>query len=83
MTMLYFPLRALGMGIGPAWCMSMPWHRWRKVRAVSEQADKLQCECCGRFWADNHRMRIMLPWDTVRELYERRETKQFGRPIVD
>jgi hypothetical protein len=84
LDILCFLPRALGIGIGPAWCMSMPWHHWRIVRPVSDQANKMQCECCGRFWANNHRMQIVLPWDEdFAEFYARRERKRFGRAIVD
>lgn len=83
MNMLYFFPRALGFGFRAAWCMSMPWHTWRHVRWVSEVSEKLRCEHCGQEWSTNHDMRSTLPWDCVRELYDRRETKRFGRPIVD
>lgn len=71
------------MGIGNLLCLWLPWHRWTKLRDLSEQARLYECERCRRRWAMNYVMRCVLPWDTVQDFYRERETRRYGRPIVD
>jgi hypothetical protein len=64
-------------------CLYLPWHRWRKLRDLSVQAELCECTHCGRRWAMNNHVCAILPWDTVKHFYAQRETERFGRPICD
>jgi hypothetical protein len=62
----------VGLWIAMRWdlrCFYLPWHhiitRWR----LTEQSEKLTCSC-GRAYGINHDARVVLPWDSVHELYE-------------
>lgn len=51
-------------------CLWLPWHRWVARKKVSAQSDYLRCSC-GREYGMNHDVRVILPWDEVRSIYER------------
>ena len=50
-------------------CLWLPWHaivtRWR----LTQDAEKIVCRC-GRAFGVNHGVRLILPWEDVRSLYE-------------
>lgn len=58
------------MTFGEWWCLR--WHKGSKnVRRLSAQSDYYECPNCDRRWAINHNVRGCLPYDVVREIYER------------
>lgn len=81
--MIKLAARIMMFGWRNGWCLTVPWHRWRHVRRLSRIADKYRCTTCGLDWAHNTDVNVVLPWDLVRELYEARELKQYGRVVVD
>lgn len=53
-------------------CLWLWWHRLVEVRAVSAQSDYLRCSC-GREYGLNHDVRVVVPYEAVRNCYERRQ----------
>lgn len=50
-------------------CAFLFWHRIVVKRRVSRDSDYLRCSC-GREYGINHGVRVVLPWDDVRNAYE-------------
>lgn len=53
------------------WCIWARWHRWRFVAHLSKRSDLLECQRCGRRWAINHDVGIVLPFHCVASFYRR------------
>lgn len=52
-------------------CQRLPWHHWVIEKRVSERSRKLTCSC-GRQYAVNDHMGVILPWDDdFAEMYAR------------
>ena len=47
------------------------WHEYYEMRKLTEASIMVGCHCCPKRWGMNHDVRGFLPWDDVRELYER------------
>jgi hypothetical protein len=49
-------------------------HFWHKniyvVKKLSDQSELIKCRDCGKMFAMNHSVRIILPWESVRFHYE-------------
>lgn len=57
-------------------CQHLPWHRCVIEKRVSDQSSKLTCSC-GRQYAVNHVMGVILPWDDdFAEMYARFDRRQ-------
>lgn len=60
-------------------CQRLPWHHWVIEKHVSDQSRKLTCSC-GRQYACNDAMGIILPWDEqFAEMYARFERRRVDR----
>ena len=52
-------------------CQRLPWHHWVMEKRVSEQSRQLTCSC-GRQYAANDSMGVILPWDQdLADMYAR------------
>jgi hypothetical protein len=60
-------------------CTHLPWHRFVIRKRVSEQSEKITCSC-GRAYGMNHNVRAILPWDDVKEFYERKDRRHARTP---
>ena len=40
------------------------------VRRLSQQSELIRCKHCGRLFAINHDVRVVLPWHCVRNFYK-------------
>lgn len=49
-------------------CLYPPWHKWKRVRWLSERSSLARCSC-GRQYAMNHDVGIILPWENVEHFY--------------
>jgi len=51
---------------------------WHKnivvVRKLSDQSQLLRCQDCGKLFAINHNVRVILPWEDVKAHYELMES---------
>jgi hypothetical protein len=50
-------------------CTNLPWHRFVIRKRVSDQSEKITCSC-GRSYAMNHNLGVILPWETVAFFYD-------------
>ena len=50
-----------------------PFHFWHKnivvVKELSRQVDLIQCTDCGKKFAMNHRLEMILPYEDIKPLY--------------
>lgn len=58
------------LGFWNNWCLWMPWHRWRISRQLSRQCQQLECTYCGRLFAINHDVQVLLVWDDVKGMHD-------------
>jgi transcription elongation factor Elf1 len=65
---------------------SMPFslnHFWHEnvvvVRNLSDQSQLIQCQDCGKLFAINHSVRVVLPWEKVKAYYDFMESLTSGR----
>jgi hypothetical protein len=69
---LSFILLGFGPGVLIWWprrCFSLSWHHIVSRWPLTEQSEKVTCSC-GKSFGINHAVQIVLPWDSVKELYE-------------
>ena len=62
-------------------CFILFWHRLARLIRISEQSELYECTC-GRKWGINHNVRAVLQWNDVKEFYERKGCKRYGRTLV-
>jgi hypothetical protein len=57
-------------------CFAWPWHKLRVMENLSENCQRICCKRCGRQYAINHDVRVVLPWDNELEQFYR----EFRKP---
>ena len=40
------------------------------VKKLSFQCEKIKCQTCGKEFAINHSLKILLPWECVKSFYD-------------
>lgn len=50
-------------------CFWLPWHKIVARKRASASSEYLRCSC-GREYGMNHDVRVILPWDDVRSIYQ-------------
>lgn len=49
-------------------------HKYKFVERISDQSDKVECTRCGKLFAINYNVRVILPWDReLEKFYEQME----------
>ncbi|MFA6977106.1 MAG: hypothetical protein WC194_10365 [Mesotoga sp.] len=52
------------------------------VRQLSGQSQLIRCNDCGKFFAINHNVRVILPWECVRHFYSPRMAETTGELVM-